>query len=221
MRLLICGSRNWTDEKFIYDRLKRSKGKIDVVIEGEARGADRLAAKAARKLGISVLPFPADWETYDRAAGFIRNRQMLREGNPDGGWAFSDDIEKSKGTKNMVQLLCENGLPTKIFKHKKRIVVHCLRSNYGVYIGRGRCPKTGESNALGNPFVIGKDGNRREVIEKYEHEYLRPRIEKDKVFREKIKNLHGKVLGCWCYPLPCHGDVLVKVAAELNTGKYE
>ena len=117
MRLLICGSRDWTDEKFIYDQLKKFKNKIDIVIEGEARGADKLAAAAARKLGIPVLPFPADWYKYGKAAGFIRNRQMLKEGNPDGGWAFSDDIEHSIGTKGMVKILCSAGKPVKVFKH--------------------------------------------------------------------------------------------------------
>jgi hypothetical protein len=49
-----------------------------------------------------VYSFPADWETYGKAAGPIRNTQMLTEGNPDMVAAFHNDISKSKGTKNMI-----------------------------------------------------------------------------------------------------------------------
>lgn len=79
-----------------------------------------------------------------------------------------------------------------------KMVVHCKRSKYDIYIGRG--------SKWGNPFVIGKDGNRKEVIEKYEQYIMkRPDLLND------LHELKGKVLGCWCAPLPCHGDVLVKL----------
>ena len=71
-------------------------------------------------------------------------------------------------------------------------------SNNEVYIGR--------PSKWGNPFIIGKDGNRDEVIAKYE-EYI--------TYNDKlISNLHslqGKDLVCYCKPQACHGDVLVKL----------
>jgi len=78
-------------------------------------------------------------------------------------------------------------------------VVHCKHEPYDVYIGR--------PSKWGNPFEIGRDGTRAEVIKKYE-EYL---LQSDKLFVD-IGELKGKVLGCWCSPQPCHGDVLVKYA---------
>jgi Domain of unknown function (DUF4326) len=56
----------------------------------------------------------------------------------------------------------------------------------------------------GNPFRIGPDGNRQEVIAKYE-EYFNQQGSLD----ERFEELSGKVLACWCYPEPCHGDVLL------------
>ena len=83
-------------------------------------------------------------------------------------------------------------------------VVHCMRERYDVYIGRGKCPKTGEKGIWGNPFAIGKDGNREEVIEKY-NDWILTNHE----LMKKLPELKGKTLGCWCAPRACHGDVLI------------
>ena len=82
-------------------------------------------------------------------------------------------------------------------------VVHCKREPYDVYIGRGRCPKTGRPSKWGNPFVIGRDGTREEVINKY-RQYV---LHNDELLKS-LHELKGKVLGCWCAPKPCHGDIL-------------
>lgn len=95
----------------------------------------------------------------------------------------------------------------------KKMVVHCQKQKYDVYIGRGKDPITGQFSVFGNPFKIFKDGTRAEVIEKYE-QYLKERMKTDNDFKKAVKSLRGKVLGCWCSPLQCHGDVLVKYANE-------
>jgi hypothetical protein len=78
-------------------------------------------------------------------------------------------------------------------------VVHCNREPYDVYIGR--------PSKWGNPFEIGKDGTRKEVIEKYQNWIInQPDLMKD------LPELRGKILGCWCKPQACHGDVLVRLA---------
>jgi Domain of unknown function (DUF4326) len=81
------------------------------------------------------------------------------------------------------------------------LVVHCKRSRYDVYIGR--------PGIWGNPFAVGKDGGREEVIAKYE-KYLRGRPD----LMRRLPELRGKVLGCWCAPKACHGDVLARLAAR-------
>lgn len=78
-------------------------------------------------------------------------------------------------------------------------VVHCKRAPYDVYIGRG--------GRWGNPFVIGRDGDRAEVIAKYERWLLtQPEL------LAALPQLRGRTLGCWCAPRPCHGDVLARLA---------
>jgi hypothetical protein len=106
-RILVCGDREWANGRMIYDMLSYVKDKrgIEVIIEGEAKGADKLGRMAALALGITedkILKFPAEWTKYNRAAGPIRNAQMLKEGKPTLVLAFHDNIDKSKGTKDMV-----------------------------------------------------------------------------------------------------------------------
>jgi len=64
-------------------------------------------------------------------------------------------------------------------------------------------------SVFGNPFKIGKDGNRKEVIEKYK-KYFYKRIKTDIRFRWAVENLKGCILACWCSPLPCHGDIIIE-----------
>lgn len=78
-------------------------------------------------------------------------------------------------------------------------VVHCKREVFDVYIGR--------PSPWGNPFTIGRDGTRAEVISKYGH-WLRAQP----VLLKKVAGLRGLTLGCWCNPLPCHGDILARLA---------
>jgi hypothetical protein len=84
-------------------------------------------------------------------------------------------------------------------------VVHCKRSPYDVYIGRAHKGLT--QSKWANPFHIGKDGTREEVIEKY-REWILHRHE----LIASLDELKGKILGCWCAPHKCHGDVLVELA---------
>lgn len=113
MRLLICGDRNWSDGNVIREVIE--KFKPELIIEGEARGADTLARLSANTLGIETLKFPADWEKYGRAAGPIRNSQMLKEGNPDVVVGFHYKVDESKGTRDMLTRAKKSGKPTFIF----------------------------------------------------------------------------------------------------------
>lgn len=116
LRVLVCGDRNWSDETMIQLALSTLPSDT-VVIEGEARGADRLARKVAERLGMTILPFPADWERYGRAAGPIRNQQMLDEGRPNIVFAFHDDLDHSRGTADMVRRAKKANVSVRIFAH--------------------------------------------------------------------------------------------------------
>lgn len=101
MKVLVCGDRTWGNVWMIREWLRYLNP--SEVLEGGARGADRIAGEAARELNIPVRVFPAEWDKYGRAAGPIRNRQMLDE-CPDLVVAFHSNIESSSGT---ADTLCE------------------------------------------------------------------------------------------------------------------
>jgi hypothetical protein len=65
------------------------------------------------------------------------------------------------------------------------------------------------TSIFGNPFKIGVDGDRIQVIEKY-REWFYKRILTDAKFRDRIHSLKGHVLGCWCVPELCHGMVIIE-----------
>lgn len=110
MRVLVCGSREFNDKELMEDVLEELY--ITCVIEGEARGADTLARKYAEGHGIPVDAFPAQWDVYGKAAGPIRNTQMLRIGKPELVVAFWDGW--SKGTRNMIKIAKQAGIAVKV-----------------------------------------------------------------------------------------------------------
>jgi hypothetical protein len=89
-------------------------------------------------------------------------------------------------------------------------VVHCKKSAYDVYIGRA-VPHSGlKASKWKNPFKPGKDGDREEVIEKF-----RKWILTQPDLMAALPELKGKILGCWCSPQRCHGDVLLDLAENV------
>jgi hypothetical protein len=81
------------------------------------------------------------------------------------------------------------------------VVVNMRTSAWDVAIDR--------SSPFGNPYRLGKDGDRRHVLEKYKEYFLR-RVESDPEFRRRVLALRGKRLGCHCAPQPCHGMIIVE-----------
>ena len=120
MRLLVTGSRDWSDYSKVLGELKyfHNAFGVELVVHGDCRGADRLAGRAARELGLDVWAFPADWKRHGKAAGPIRNEEMLIFTKPQYVLAFHDAIDKSKGTKDMVKRSRKAGLPVLLVKHQ-------------------------------------------------------------------------------------------------------
>ena len=118
MRILICGDRYWANKELIRDTVENYVKTIKLdkiyIIEGEANGADSLAREVAEELGLEVMKFPADWSKYHRAAGPIRNQQMLQQGKPDMVLAFHNNLSQSKGTADMVKRARKAGVPTEV-----------------------------------------------------------------------------------------------------------
>ena len=97
LRVIVCGGRDYTDRKTVFAFL--DKFVPGTVIEGGATGADNLAAAWAKANGAELITVRADWATYGRAAGPLRNQRMLAEFEPHGVIAFPG----GKGTENMKQ----------------------------------------------------------------------------------------------------------------------
>lgn len=99
-RILVCGGRDFADRAFLVQSLNALLLKhptIDTVIEGGARGADTFGGEWANSQGLTRLTFRADWDRHGKAAGAIRNTQMLVDGAPDLVVAFPG----GSGTANM------------------------------------------------------------------------------------------------------------------------
>ena len=113
MRILVCGSRNWTDRDLIRNELSSYSGEVSV-IHGGARGADAIAGEIAEELGFNVIVCPANWKRFGRAAGPIRNKQMLDQHSPDHVLAFVDS--RSVGTRHMIEIARKAGISCSVFE---------------------------------------------------------------------------------------------------------
>ena len=105
MRVLVCGGRDFSDCGLVFDTLD-ALAKVEVVdciIEGDGRGADRIAGAWAKRRRIDLRLFAADWKNHGNAAGPIRNQKMLDVGKPNlviafpGGKGTADMTRRARG----------------------------------------------------------------------------------------------------------------------------
>jgi len=116
MRILVCGSRHLKRQhvRWMHDRLAIYEGPV-TLIEGGAKGADRIARRLARWVfKWEVKTYEADWEIYHRRAGPIRNGKMLRMGKPLLVVAFHVDPSLGNGTLDMVTKARMAGVATQV-----------------------------------------------------------------------------------------------------------
>jgi len=128
LALLICGDRcagcnseQWS--KSILHNIQSYKTRYNIVkiIHGGCRGIDILSGIVGKSMGISVTNMPAEWNKYGRNAGPRRNREMLSsllgmKVDYRAVLAFHPDIDKSRGTLNMVKLAMQKCVPTMIIE---------------------------------------------------------------------------------------------------------
>ena len=113
MRVAVTGGRYYNNRMFLFKVLDdiHRETPIDVIIHGNATGADELAGEWARWIEVNVEIYHAKWTVFGKAAGPIRNKEMITEGNPDVVVA----LYGGKGTKNMVGLAKEYEI--KVIEH--------------------------------------------------------------------------------------------------------
>lgn len=105
-KVIITGGRDFNNASLVFDVLERIDA--DVIIHGDCSGADTLAAKYGKFKGLTVLNYPAKWSVHGKAAGPIRNREMI-ELHPDailiafpGGRGTEDCIKQALAHKMTV-----------------------------------------------------------------------------------------------------------------------
>ncbi len=97
-------------------------------------------------------------------------------------------------------------------------VVHCMRERHHAYIGRN--PRGMPPSKWGNKFVVGVHGARGECIALHEVD-LRERLREDAKLMASLEELRGLVLGCWCAPRACHGDLLLWLANATRSQRQD
>jgi hypothetical protein len=134
MRVIVCGSRHWTDREAIRRELALLPSG-SVILHGDngsdargrplwgecdslaVRGADKLSGQVARELGLGVEIYtPPEWLTGERdnTAGPKRNSRMLKEGKPDLVLAFTSNLARSAGTADMVRKAQKAGVEVRL-----------------------------------------------------------------------------------------------------------
>jgi hypothetical protein len=111
-RILVTGSRDWTDTHTIRKMLETLMPD-GTLIHGGCRGADMIADTEGKLQGMAVVCMRADWNRHGPAAGPIRNSAMLAL-EPDAVWAFHDDLEHSRGTRDTVRKARRKGIPVAV-----------------------------------------------------------------------------------------------------------
>lgn len=107
-RVLVCGGRDYDNTERVYETLNAAwlLNRLDVVASGGATGADELAIQWAKQMQVPYQVWPAQWSLLGKAAGPIRNKQMLDEFQPTLVLAFPG----GKGTAHMVRIAKDAGV---------------------------------------------------------------------------------------------------------------
>lgn len=111
MKVIVAGSREGFVARNVFEAIEESNFSITEIVSGTARGVDRDGEYYAKLHNIPVKRFPADWDSYGKSAGYIRNNQMA---------AYADALiavwdGKSPGTKSMIEIMKDWNKPVYIY----------------------------------------------------------------------------------------------------------
>lgn len=157
-----------------------------------------------------------EFTCFDDANEYIRRYAKEKDCGYSTYSTESEAIERSTHAilfqdreryKDIQSSLSTAGKPTRIVPLDLTLVVNKDRGDvYDVYIGRG--------TIWGNPYQIGQDGDREEVIRKFAYDFNRGFLKASVNLEHNLSLLKGKVIACHCKPAACHGDI---IAAHLNS----
>jgi hypothetical protein len=125
--IIFSGDRDYKDTYTIINTLQKLDSQKDIIVQGGCRGVDTIVKNEAIKLKFQVKTENAKWEEYGKSAGPKRNRLMLEKYKPISKvYLIHDHIEKSKGTKNMLNLCKKMKIPYEIIKTKVFIPIKTM-----------------------------------------------------------------------------------------------
>lgn len=111
---LVCGGRDFSDQRMfdtIMSHLVTQRGCPAKIVHGNASGADAMADKWGKRFAIKVVPCPADWTKHGKAAGPIRNEDMLMDHKPKlvvafpGGRGTADMIARANNRRGAIDVI--------------------------------------------------------------------------------------------------------------------
>ena len=111
IRIAVTGGRNFNNTDLVKSAFQFSPDDSITIVHGGCRGADLLCKQIAENLGLKTEEWPADWKSYGKAAGPIRNLQMLKSGI-DILYVFPG----GRGTQNCYNQALKLGIPIKDFR---------------------------------------------------------------------------------------------------------
>lgn len=123
MRCIVAGGREFTDAKLLFNTLDKAFGNVLdklTVISGGARGADALGEEWAKSRGVKLVVRKANWDQHGKAAGHIRNEEMITEDKATHCVVFWNGV--SKGTKDMFDRSVRHELWIKMVRYQEEAV---------------------------------------------------------------------------------------------------
>lgn len=173
-----------TQQKIVASRPTENRNVTDTKT-AEIFGTNRTYVNQANK----VKAAPEVFEKVKAGKMTMQDAQKAVRAIPTDPWL--DDEKERKAKVEAGQSVVANQ------QRDKNLIQWAEKKGMAVYIGRG--------SPFGNPFILGKDGDRNAVCDSYSDHYVphKPSI------LSQLSSLKGKVLVCHCYPERCHGDSLV------------
>ena len=182
-----------------YSKFERKLNRILSSLENikliYVRDENGFIEKYSKENGLPAIPFDSDSEAIKQATHAI---------------LFQD--EERNCSFILYNKLRDKSIPTRMINLKiTKVSNKDMGDSYDVYIGRG--------TLWGNPYQMGKEGTREEVIAKFAYDFDRRFLKLSDKFDENIEKLRGKTLGCHCKPAACHGDVIANFLNSQDDGE--
>ncbi len=174
------------------DRIISSLEKVELIFVSDENS---FIEKYSQSKGLPAIPFSSDKEALKEVTHAI----LFQDEERNCFFILDNDLR-------------EKEIPTRIINLRiTKVSNKDNGDNYDVYIGRG--------TLWGNPYQMGKEGTRDEVIAKFAYDFEKRFLKLPEKFDENIEKLRGKTLGCHCKPAACHGDVIANYLNSQDDGQ--